>query len=194
MCIHSTEFNTEDSRSVEIWRDLPERRGRYQVSSWGRVRSLNMVIRYKYNRIYFKKGRILKDWSIPTGYVYVNVGTRNGAIQRLVLQTFVGPCPEGMEACHNDGNPGNNKVWNLRWDSKKNNEADKLLHGTGDRSKNGLKGEKNHKAKLNPEKVREIRSLYASGKYLQVEIALMYGVGQDQISSIVLRKSWAHVD
>lgn len=35
-----------------------------------------------------------------------------------------------MEGCHNDGNPKNNWLYNLRWDTHLNNEKDKELHGT----------------------------------------------------------------
>jgi hypothetical protein len=51
-------------------------------------------------------------------------------VHRLVLEAFVGPCPEGMVGCHNDGDPLNNRLDNLRWDTPSNNERDKWVHGT----------------------------------------------------------------
>lgn len=51
-------------------------------------------------------------------------------IHNLILTTFISQCPEGMEGCHNDGDPLNNKLSNLRWDTHKNNMADMLIHGT----------------------------------------------------------------
>jgi len=51
-------------------------------------------------------------------------------VHRLVLKTFVEPCPEGMVCCHNDGNFRNNHIDNLRWDTRSNNELDKHRHGT----------------------------------------------------------------
>ena len=51
-------------------------------------------------------------------------------VHRLMLETFVGPCPEGMECCHNDGNPKNNLLSNLRWDTHKNNMQDAVKQGT----------------------------------------------------------------
>lgn len=42
-------------------------------------------------------------------------------VARLVLETFISPCPNGMEACHNDENSLNNILSNLRWDTHPNN-------------------------------------------------------------------------
>lgn len=51
-------------------------------------------------------------------------------VHRLILLTFIGPCPEGMEACHNNGNRFDNKPCNLRWDTRKNNHKDAIRQGT----------------------------------------------------------------
>ena len=67
-------------------------------------------------------------------YLIVNLsdGVRKHTklIHRLVLAAFVGPCPPGLVCCHNDGDPTNNHVDNLRWDTYAANEADKVRHGT----------------------------------------------------------------
>lgn len=47
-----------------------------------------------------------------------------------MLTAFVGPCPDGMEGCHNDGDPHNNRLDNLRWDTRANNARDAIRHGT----------------------------------------------------------------
>lgn len=64
------------------------------------------------------------------GHLSVNLraGVRR-LIHRLILETFVGPCPGGMECCHNDGDPTNNALSNLRWDTSKANKADMAKHG-----------------------------------------------------------------
>ncbi|WP_248099523.1 HNH endonuclease signature motif containing protein [Corynebacterium kefirresidentii] len=51
-------------------------------------------------------------------------------VHRLVMAAFVGPCPDGMEVCHNDGNPANNYVGNLRYDTHQANYADMFIHNT----------------------------------------------------------------
>lgn len=108
-------------------------------------------------------------------------------VHRLVLEVFVGPCPAGMEACHNDGNTMNNHLSNLRWDTRKNNMADKHLHGTM------TIGIKNGCAKLSELDVLQIRNTYAAGGITQSKLARQFGVTQVQISHIVLRKLWTHI-
>lgn len=49
------------------------------------------------------------------------------AVHLYVLETFVGPRPEGMQACHGDGDPANNRLSNLRWDTCSNNNLDKRI-------------------------------------------------------------------
>jgi hypothetical protein len=108
-------------------------------------------------------------------------------VSRLVLFAFVGPCPEGMECCHNDGNHTNNQVDNLRWDTPKENQADRAKHGTSNQ------GVRNRSAKLNEEQVREIRRLYATGGFSLSMLARKYQVTVPTIHPIVQRRTWKHV-
>jgi hypothetical protein len=48
-------------------------------------------------------------------------------------------------------------------------------------------------SKLDEDKVREIRRLYATGNYTQKQLAEMFGVTQHLICLIIHRKAWAHV-
>lgn len=54
---------------------------------------------------------------------------KNKYIHRLVLEAFVGPCPDGMKALHADGNKTNNNVKNLRWGTSAENNLDIVKHG-----------------------------------------------------------------
>ena len=106
----------QSSASVEEWRPaagFPS----YLVSNWGRVASIvNTPI-------------IMKPGRDGRGYATVVLSGRPKArtvrVHRLVLSAFVGPCPEGMEACHWDGNRMNNHIDNLRWDTHKANCGDR---------------------------------------------------------------------
>ena len=48
----------------------------------------------------------------------------------MVLETFVGPCPDGLECCHNNDLFCDNRLENLRWDTHRANIADRTRHGT----------------------------------------------------------------
>jgi hypothetical protein len=88
-----------------------------------------------------------------------------------------------MQACHNDGDPAHNNWWNLRWDTPKNNCADKYRHGTDQR------GEKHHNASLTWAEVREIRRRHANGE-TKKSLALEFRVRVDCIYRIVKNLSW----
>lgn len=62
--------------------------------------------------------------------IWANGDLSRHFVHRLVLEAFIGPCPSGFVCCHNDNNPKNNQISNLRWDTQKSNMADKIRHGT----------------------------------------------------------------
>ena len=119
---------------VEVWRDIPGYEGHYQVSDHGRVRSLDRKVPNKgYGGTMLRRGRVLSMVADHKGYLLVRIflkGVRKRArVHRLVLEAFIGPCPDGMECCHNDGDPSNNHISNLRWDTRINNRQDAIRHG-----------------------------------------------------------------
>ena len=69
-----------------------------------------------------------------SGYVhatlYKNGRAHTVPVHRLVLAAFVGACPHGYEAAHNNGRRNDNRVNNLRWASSSDNKADRWRHGT----------------------------------------------------------------
>lgn len=111
----------------------------------------------------------------------------NKTVHKLVLSSFFGPCSEGMECCHCDGVPTNNRLANLRWDTHKNNLADRIKHGTLNQ------GERHGMAKLTEQKVRHIRELFASGEFSKTEISHLYGIHKTTVGHIIRRLIWDHV-
>lgn len=114
---------------LEEWRPVVGYEGAYEVSDLGRVRSLDRIDS-RGNRAW---GRLLRADPQASGHLRVALCVEGKArrlfVHKLVLDAFVGPCPVGMETCHNDGDPTNNAVSNLRWDTKSANARDRRLHG-----------------------------------------------------------------
>jgi len=155
---------------AEIWKPVLEWEGFYEVSNLGRVRSLSNWV--KAGRGNMKRaGRILSNFN-RQGRLFVNLnygGYRTTVtVHRLVLESFVGLRPEGLECKHLNGNAANNHISNLVWGTKLENEADKVAHGTASRP---------------PLNIEEINDIRASPKKQQ-ELADQYGVSQSLISRI----------
>lgn len=111
---------------MEIWKSIPGYEGTYEVSNLGRIRSLDRID----NLGRSKKGVILALVPQPNGRLGVNLRGKNHKVHVLVLTAFKGPRPRGMEGCHGDGNHTNNKLDNLRWDTRSSNTKDSVKHGT----------------------------------------------------------------
>lgn len=109
----------------ERWRPIYGYEGLYEVSDWGRIKSLPRNT---------TRGGIMKLSVGQHGVLVVNL-TKDGIqrvhlVHHLVLVAFDRPCPDGLEGCHGDGNPANNRRENLRWDTHEANMQDMIRHGT----------------------------------------------------------------
>ena len=117
----------------ERWLAVPGYEGYYEVSDHGRVRSLDRVVPRGQNQITVR-GTVTVQYPNRTGHLIANLQrdnvSRSLLVHRLVMLAFGGP-PVGDEiVCHNDGNPANNHVSNLRWGTYSSNMYDKRAHGT----------------------------------------------------------------
>jgi hypothetical protein len=172
---------------MELWRDVVGYVGHYQVSDEGRVRSMHRLLSSETARGERRVKQILKPGADLNGRLKVALcaggKVKLKQIHRLVLEAFVGPCPAGLECCHNDGNHTNNRLDNLRWDTRRANRQDAIRHGTMPR------GEKSGGAKLSEQDVIEIRQSLDSQRVL----GRRYGVSGVTIHHIKARKTWAHI-
>ncbi len=112
-------------------------------------------------------------------------------IHRLVLDIFVGVCPDGMECRHLDGNKLNNSFSNLQWGTRSENTKDRIRHGVW---KNPTKcGELNWNSKLSETDVRFIYNTYWNSDCTQTALANKFKVYVSTISFIVKKKTWKHL-
>lgn len=154
------------------WAPVPLYEGLYEVSNMGDVRSIKtkQILRP------YKKARYLSVCLHGVG------NRRTTRIHRIVCSAFHGPCPNGMMACHNNGNPRDNRASNLRWDTACNNHSDALAHGTR------LLGESISWSKLTFKAVHLIRTVHRPDSYYASE----YGVHYKVIREARIGKTWKH--
>lgn len=127
-------FRGKPACPEETWRPVVGYEETHEVSDQGRVRRLGrMVWHYPSQAHRFSPERLLKlNLSGPYPRVGLNVdGTqRVVAVHRLVAAAFLGPRPAGMQVCHTNGDPTDNRLTNLRYDTSSANNYDQVRHGT----------------------------------------------------------------
>jgi hypothetical protein len=198
----------------ETWRAVVGYEGRYEVSDQGRVRSLR---RRGFSYDIARATPLLLRPVLRQGYHNVGLRPRAKRVHRLVLEAFVGPCPDDHEGSHLNGVRTDNRLVNLRWETHAENLHRTVEHGTinaGDRSgsrrhperlargeRHGSRthpervqrGEDKSSARVTEAQVREIRAAYAAGE-LYRELAARFPVSRASIGRIVTRESWRHVE
>lgn len=145
----------------EYWSFLPQFPA-YAVGAHGEVISLLQKTPRKLRPIKMSDydGYQLKRADGKTVHVYRH---------RLVAEAFHGPCPEGQECRHLDGDKSNCDFTNLRWGTRTENSHDKIACGTAP------VGERHPAAKLTEAAVRDMKRMRAEG-LLYREIAAKFNV------------------
>ena len=177
----------------EIWKPIPGYLGKYEASNIGRVKSLRKVSGIC--NIIRKEPTILKPTETDKGYQNIKL-CLNGKgkyfpLGRLVLSAFVSICPKSpnvkrYEASHLNGNPRDNRLENLKWETSQENNQRKKQHGTW------ICGEKFRDAKLSEKKVLKAYQMACNGVRF-TEIAKRFGVDRTAISQICYGKTWKHL-
>lgn len=179
---------------MEIWKPIPGYGGQYLASDMGRIKSIARTVKklHRNGKIISQlyKERFMSDKKADKlGHRSVTLWDGDKAqtrfVHRMALLSFVGPCPDGMEACHNNGIADDNRLSNLRWDTHLSNSQDRKDHGMY------AVGEKHVMAKLSEKDVRDIRMRIRDGES-NTSIAADYPVTHGTICSIRKGKSWSH--
>ncbi len=173
----------------EQWKPVVGYEGLYEVSDLGRVKSLTRTIPDKTFGTKNITGRFL-SLTPHRKYVTVRLSKNhksiNALVHRLVIQAFVGECPEGLEVCHKNGIGTDNQLSNLRYGTHKSNMSDRLEHGTSG------KGSDNSQAKLTDKDIAEIKWARSFG-FTHQAIADYFNVCRQTITLIINNKRWSHI-
>ena len=163
---------------AEIWKDIPGYAGKYQASTLGRIKSLERKVPSKNHYTgqpfmrtiperLLKPGRFCKSGHLS---VVLGRGENSKPVHQIIMTTFVGDTPNGMEILHINGNPTDNRLSNLRFGTRTENILDVYRQGGKWR-------------KLYIDDVEAIRF----GLYCGIqgsELAKMFDVSQSTISAI----------
>lgn len=172
---------------TEIWKTIPGFEGRYEVSDEGRVRSTGFYVRIRSEKLRWAAPKVLKaQVKRPSGHLFVSPDHKRVYIHRAVLTAFIGPCPDGLEGCHDDGDTTNNWLSNLRWDTRQSNVDDSIFHGTW------AHGEMIPNSILTEQTVIWARSQKAQGCKTK-DLALFYGVADPTMFDALSGRTWAHL-
>lgn len=174
-------------RRTEKWKWIRGYKGYYKVSNLGRVKSIKHTWINGAGHRCTTSPRILKT----SGWHYPIVGLRKKGkrktfcVHDLVLTTFAGKCPDGLECCHRNDVRSDNKLTNLYWGTHSQNLQDAVRNG------NKKVGSKLSFAKLNEELVIWIVLLVQKGAS-QAALARAFNVSQTVIWEVCNGRTWRH--
>lgn len=177
-------------KEPEVFKPIKGYEGYYEISSWGRVKSLARVW-----SVGIKKDTFLKHGKKRLDNKYLNVTFCVDKVKEVfmvhrLVATYFRDNPHAYNVVnHLDGDIFNNYYKNLEWTTYSGNAK----HGFEFGRRKGQKGKQNGATKLSEDQVLKIRILYNIDGISQSKIAKIYGVSQTQISRIILNKRWTYL-
>ena len=152
--------------AMEEWKPIPDYPD-HEASSLGRIRNK-------------KTGKLMRpSKAVDREHLQVRLGTpgKTLMVHRLVLLSFIGPCPEEMQARHLNDRPQDNRIDNLAWGTHAENYHDRVRNGKGNA------GERHGMVKLADKAISEIRQRRRQGER-PTAIAKIYNVTPQYISHL----------
>lgn len=182
------------NKEIEIWKKVVGFEELYEVSSMGRVRSLDRLTPHINDTTRVIHSKVLKQQRNPRGYLMVDLRPLNGGkrknstVHRLVAIAFI-PNPEEKKCVnHIDGNKANNVLSNLEWATTMENNTHALTTGLTPSKKGSL----HFNAKLNESIVLEICEMLSNNIPAKI-IASNFNIPLPTIYGIKSGDRWKHI-
>ncbi len=183
---------------MEIWKRIEN--AFYEVSNLGNVKSCEHDAPRTNGITYFVRERILKPAKDKKGYLRVGLSIDGKLVtckvHRLVAIHFLDNSFNLPQVNHINGIKADNRIENLEWVNNSENITHaiklNLVKVPVCPKEKHAKGSKNGCAKLNEDKVREIRAKFKPRVYTREMLGKEYGVSPSTIKDVILRR-WKHV-
>lgn len=178
----------------EIWKDVKDYEGSYQVSNLGRIKSLDRMVMYSTGFPRLHKGKYVAKTPDKDGYFKVCLcnpllNEKHFFVHRLVATAFI-PNPSNKPVTnHLNGVKTDNRVENLEWATISENTQ----HSFDNKLQVAPKGSESKCSKLLDCQVLKIRYLYETGNYTRKLLGEMFNISSSNILVIVNKKSWKHI-
>jgi hypothetical protein len=173
----------------EIWKDIPNYEGMYQVSNLGNFKSCDRIVTFNKVKA-LKKGRTLKLRESKDGYLYtvfsVNSERKTIKPHRIVACVFIPNSENKPCVNHINGIKNDNRVENLEWVTYSEN----TIHAVKIGLKKGKRNGTSHFCKLNQKQVNQIKKIYLKGNISQLELSKKFNISQTQVSRICRGVNW----
>jgi hypothetical protein len=165
-------------------RPIPSAIG-YSASRCGKIISYHRLEPFELKQADHRQG--YKKVSLKT-----SAGIKNKLVHRLVLEAWVGPCPDGCVTNHKNGIKTDNRLENLEYCTQSENMAH--AYGYGLSPKPPIrKGSECLLAKLDEQKVLALRAEDDRKPGYLKRLAKKYKITPSAASKILLRRTWTHI-
>lgn len=167
---------------VEEWKPVPGFEGKYEVSSFGRFKSLERDLIYSDGRKGRLKESLIKGSLGNAGYLIISLDTKHKQLaHRIVARAFLGEPEYRTTVNHKDGNKTNNRVDNLEWATYQQNNIHARKTGL-----NKQHGENTNLSKHSDRFIQAVRNVHNKYNPTYVELGELFGISDYHARQIVL--------
>lgn len=188
-------FDENGVKREEVWKDIDGYIGFYAVSNLGRVKSYSRLVEQPTrNKVNKRKERILSQTIDRYGYCKISLSVNKirkyTVAHILVACAFIPNIYKKDQVNHRHGNKKDNRVWQLEWNTAKENSNHAISIGV-----DSVVGEHNGRAILTEKDVLEIRHTYVTEKKygLRQKLSKKYNMSEGLITKIHLGHLWKHL-